>query len=266
MDTAAQRPGLPTWMRSCRCSTDRSRRPRARALRVGPGRTGATSAPVTRPLSPHRDPRPAMEPRARSVRARWCCWDSSRSCSRPWASSSGRARTVAARSIRRRRPRGAMTVGARLRAIELADHAGVALLGLGFLVAASWPRKGRGCAIRRRSGPRWSRPRPTCRPTRSRSRHHPGPALEDPGGGAGREGSAALVKDLNDQLEHARVAAGLIPLTGTGIVLQVEGSLEPADPEGQRRRTCSSGLATCARSSRSCGQLARRRSRSMASG
>jgi uncharacterized protein YlxW (UPF0749 family) len=46
------------------------------------------------------------------------------------------------------------------------------------------------------------------------------------------EGSAALVKDLNDQLEDARIAAGLIPLTGTGIVLQLEDSLAPVDPEG----------------------------------
>ena len=33
------------------------------------------------------------------------------------------------------------------------------------------------------------------------------------------EGSAALVRDLNDDLQEARIAAGLIPLTGTGIVL-----------------------------------------------
>ncbi|HUP54433.1 MAG TPA: DUF881 domain-containing protein, partial [Methylomirabilota bacterium] len=38
--------------------------------------------------------------------------------------------------------------------------------------------------------------------------------------------------DLNDQLQAARIAAGLIPLTGSGIVLQIEDSLEPADPDG----------------------------------
>lgn len=48
--------------------------------------------------------------------------------------------------------------------------------------------------------------------------------------GAG-EGSAALVRDLNDRLEEARIAAGLIPLTGTGIVLQLEDSLDPVAPE-----------------------------------
>ncbi len=45
--------------------------------------------------------------------------------------------------------------------------------------------------------------------------------------GAG-EGSAALVRGLNDDLEQARVAAGLIPLTGTGIVLQLEDSDQAA--------------------------------------
>ncbi len=43
-------------------------------------------------------------------------------------------------------------------------------------------------------------------------------------------GSAALVRELNDDLQDARIAAGLIPLTGTGIVLQLEDSAEPASP------------------------------------
>lgn len=45
------------------------------------------------------------------------------------------------------------------------------------------------------------------------------------------EGSAALVRDLNERLQEARIAAGLIPLTGNGIVLQVEDSLEPVAPD-----------------------------------
>ena len=45
------------------------------------------------------------------------------------------------------------------------------------------------------------------------------------------EGSAALVKDLNERLQDARIAAGLIPLIGNGIVLQVEDSLEPVAPD-----------------------------------
>ena len=44
------------------------------------------------------------------------------------------------------------------------------------------------------------------------------------------EGSAQLVGELNDQLQEARIAAGLIPLTGTGIVLQLEDSDEPVAP------------------------------------
>jgi len=44
-------------------------------------------------------------------------------------------------------------------------------------------------------------------------------------------GSAAVVAELNDQLEEARIAAGLIPLTGSGIVLQLEDSLEPVAPD-----------------------------------
>lgn len=45
-------------------------------------------------------------------------------------------------------------------------------------------------------------------------------------------GSAALVKDLNTRLQEARIAAGLIPLTGTGLVLQLEDSQEPVAPDG----------------------------------
>ncbi len=48
--------------------------------------------------------------------------------------------------------------------------------------------------------------------------------------GAG-EGSAAVVRQLNDQLEEARIAAGLIALTGPGIVLQLEDSLDPVAPD-----------------------------------
>lgn len=40
-------------------------------------------------------------------------------------------------------------------------------------------------------------------------------------------GSADLVRQLNVELEAARIAAGLIPLTGTGIVLQLDDSQVP---------------------------------------
>ncbi|HUQ79459.1 MAG TPA: DUF881 domain-containing protein [Patescibacteria group bacterium] len=45
-------------------------------------------------------------------------------------------------------------------------------------------------------------------------------------------GSEALVSGLNDRLEEARIAAGLIPLTGTGIVLRLEDSTQPVAPGG----------------------------------
>ena len=45
-------------------------------------------------------------------------------------------------------------------------------------------------------------------------------------------GSAAAIKDLNGRLEQARIAAGLIPLTGTGIVLKLEDSTQPVPPDG----------------------------------
>jgi uncharacterized protein YlxW (UPF0749 family) len=45
-------------------------------------------------------------------------------------------------------------------------------------------------------------------------------------------GSADLVRQLNAQLDSARNAAGLIALTGTGIVLQLEDSQDPVPPDG----------------------------------
>jgi uncharacterized protein YlxW (UPF0749 family) len=45
-------------------------------------------------------------------------------------------------------------------------------------------------------------------------------------------GAAAAIKDLNSRLEQARIAAGLIPLTGTGVVLKLEDSTQPVPPDG----------------------------------
>lgn len=45
------------------------------------------------------------------------------------------------------------------------------------------------------------------------------------------QGSAALVRELNDQLELARIAAGLIPLTGTGVVFQLDDSTKRTSPD-----------------------------------
>ena len=45
-------------------------------------------------------------------------------------------------------------------------------------------------------------------------------------------GSKAVLVDLNNRLDEARIAAGLIPLTGTGIVLKLEDSTQPVPPDG----------------------------------
>ncbi len=45
-------------------------------------------------------------------------------------------------------------------------------------------------------------------------------------------GSAPLVKQLNDELERARIAAGLIPLQGPGVVFRLEDSEQPIPPGG----------------------------------
>jgi len=44
------------------------------------------------------------------------------------------------------------------------------------------------------------------------------------------QGSAALVRQLNDELQQARIASGLLALQGTGIVFQLEDSLQPVKP------------------------------------
>jgi uncharacterized protein YlxW (UPF0749 family) len=46
------------------------------------------------------------------------------------------------------------------------------------------------------------------------------------------QGSAALVRELNDRLHEARVAGGLLALQGTGIVFQLEDSVQPVQPGG----------------------------------
>jgi uncharacterized protein YlxW (UPF0749 family) len=47
------------------------------------------------------------------------------------------------------------------------------------------------------------------------------------------EGSAQLVRALNEQLQEARIAAGLVPLTGPGLVFRVEDAV--AGAQGQAR-------------------------------
>ncbi len=44
------------------------------------------------------------------------------------------------------------------------------------------------------------------------------------------EGSAAVVRQLNDDLRRARIAGGLVPLRGSGVVFQLEDSVQPTAP------------------------------------
>ena len=127
-----------------------------------------------------------------------------------------------------------MTLAARLRGIPSWQVTlGVALLGLGFLVAAQLASEGprvryttqeRSPLVETATDLQTDQEALKASILELRTKIQ---AAEQAG-----QGSAALVKDLNDQLQSARIAAGLIPLTGSGIVLQIEDSQEPADPEG----------------------------------
>jgi uncharacterized protein YlxW (UPF0749 family) len=46
------------------------------------------------------------------------------------------------------------------------------------------------------------------------------------------QGSDELVRQLNEQLLHSRIAAGLVALEGPGVVLQLDNSVAPADAAG----------------------------------
>jgi uncharacterized protein YlxW (UPF0749 family) len=108
---------------------------------------------------------------------------------------------------------------------------GVALLGLGFLVAAQLASEG-------------PRIRYT---TQERS-----PLVETVNGLQGQQGalkdrilalrtqiqqaeqrgqgSAAAVRQINDDLARARIAGGLVPLKGPGVVFELQDSVKPASP------------------------------------
>ncbi|MEO5885391.1 MAG: DUF881 domain-containing protein [Candidatus Limnocylindrales bacterium] len=126
-----------------------------------------------------------------------------------------------------------MTIVRRLRAIpSWQSTLGIALLGLGFLVAAQLASEG----PRVRYTTQERSPlveTATELQTQQESLKDAILALRERivATEQAGEGSAALVKGLNAELESARIAAGLIPLVGTGIVLQVEDSLEPVAPD-----------------------------------
>ncbi len=126
-----------------------------------------------------------------------------------------------------------MTLTRRIRAIPSWQLTlGVALLGLGFLVAAQLAAEGprvryttqeRTPLVETAAGLQAAQDELKIRILQLREQIQ---STEQAG-----EGSAALVRGLNDELERARIAAGLIPLTGTGIVLQLDDSVEPPAPD-----------------------------------
>jgi uncharacterized protein YlxW (UPF0749 family) len=126
-----------------------------------------------------------------------------------------------------------VTVMGRLRSIPSWQLTlGVALLGLGFLVAAQLAAQGP--RVRYTTQERAPLVE-TATQLQTQQEELKATILElreqiQAMEGSG-EGSAAVVKDLNDRLAAARIAAGLIPLTGTGIVLQLDDSLEPVAPD-----------------------------------
>jgi uncharacterized protein YlxW (UPF0749 family) len=135
-----------------------------------------------------------------------------------------------------------VTVLARVRSIPTWQVTlGVALLGLGFLIAAQlaaeaprvrYTTQERSPLIETATGLQAQQEELKTRILDLRGQIG---ALEQEG-----QGSADLVGALNDQLLEARIAAGLIPLTGSGIVLQLEDSLrQPAEDasEGDYRVT-----------------------------
>ncbi len=127
-----------------------------------------------------------------------------------------------------------MTLSARLRAIPSWQITlGVALLGLGFLVAAQLAAEGP--RVRYTTQERTPlvetaaelQQRQDALKANILALRQQIQDTEQIG-----QGSAEQVRDLNAALQEARIAAGLIPLTGSGIVLQLTDSLEPTSPDG----------------------------------
>ena len=125
-------------------------------------------------------------------------------------------------------------VGARVRAIPSWQVTlGGALLVLGFLIAAQWAAEGprvryttqeRSPLVETALSLQGQQNDLKDRIVALRASIQ---AIEQEG-----SGSAAALRDLNTRLQEARIAAGLIPLTGTGIVLKIEDSSQPTPPDG----------------------------------
>src|SRR3954453_3505159 len=126
------------------------------------------------------------------------------------------------------------TLGARLRAIPSWQVTlGIALLALGFLIAAHIAAEGprvryttqeRSLLVGTALDLQTTQDDLKGRITALRNSIQ---QLEEQG-----TGSAATIRELNDHLREARIAAGLTQLAGTGIVLKIEDSTTPTPPGG----------------------------------
>jgi uncharacterized protein YlxW (UPF0749 family) len=124
------------------------------------------------------------------------------------------------------------TIGARLRAIPSWQVTlGVALLALGFLIAAQLASEGPRIRYTTQERPPLVE---TAVDLQARQEVLKARILELRRLISEREGgdlgSQQVVRQLNDDLDTARVAAGLLPLTGTGIVIRLEDSTQPVAP------------------------------------
>lgn len=126
------------------------------------------------------------------------------------------------------------TLAARIRAIPSWQVTlGAALLALGFLIAAQLAAEGpriryttqeRSVLVETALGLQTQQDALKASIVKLRADIQ---ALEQQGAG-----SASTIHDLNDRLQEARIAAGLIRLRGTGIVLKIEDSAMPTPPGG----------------------------------
>jgi len=109
---------------------------------------------------------------------------------------------------------------------------GLALLGLGFLIAAQlaterprirYTTQERTPLIETAVDLQEQQEELSAQVLKLRDQIH---AIEQQG-----QGTNAAIRKLNAELEEARLSAGLIPLRGTGVVFQLEDSVEPAGAE-----------------------------------
>jgi uncharacterized protein YlxW (UPF0749 family) len=134
-------------------------------------------------------------------------------------------------------------IAARVRAIPSWQITlGLALLGLGFLVAAQLASEGP--RIRYTSQERT----PLVETVNGLQAQQDGlkqQILELRAGiqdlEAAGQGGAAVTRDLNSQLERSRIAAGLVAMAGPGIVLQLSDSSAAVPPDGSQRDYLVSG-------------------------